>query len=144
MVRHCIRCHCFILLPNVWVVFKIYFATLHKIVARNNVQQSIRLNKQKGKKILKNALLHYIQLVMLHIRVICFEHMATWKRCKRCVVIFLKTVKANLNVQRFSPICYTMIFVLVVYAKSFKSIGMLAYRTSFCYAVNLKFVEMLL
>ena len=29
------------------VVFKIYFAFLHKIVARNNVQQSIRLNKQK-------------------------------------------------------------------------------------------------
>ena len=38
------------LLPNVWVVFKIYFAILHKIVAINNVQQSIRLNKQKGKK----------------------------------------------------------------------------------------------
>ena len=33
-----------------WVVFKIYFAILHKIVARNNIQQSIRLNKQKGKK----------------------------------------------------------------------------------------------
>ena len=31
------------------MVFKIYFAILHKIVARNNVQQSIRLNKQKEK-----------------------------------------------------------------------------------------------
>ena len=39
----------FILLPNVWVVFEIYFAILHKIVAINNVQQSIRLNKQKEK-----------------------------------------------------------------------------------------------
>ena len=26
--------------------------------------------------------LHYIQLVMLHIWVICFEHMAAWKRCE--------------------------------------------------------------
>ena len=38
---------------------------------------------------------------------------------------------------------YMMIFILV-YAESFKSIGMLAYRASFCYAVNLKFVQMLL
>ena len=37
---------------------------------------------------------------------------------------------------------YTMIFILV-YAESFKSIGMLAYRANFCYAVNLKFVQML-
>ena len=49
VVRHCIRRQCFILLPNVWVVFKIYFAILHKIVAVNNVQHSIRLNKQKEK-----------------------------------------------------------------------------------------------
>ena len=36
------------------VVFRIYFAILHKIVARNNVQQNIRLNKQKeGKKFLR-------------------------------------------------------------------------------------------
>ena len=35
-----------------------------------------------------------------------------------------------------------MIFILV-YAESFKSIGMLAYRVSFCYAVDLKFVQML-
>ena len=39
-----------VLPPNVWVVFKIYFAILHTIVAISNVQQSIRLNKQKGKK----------------------------------------------------------------------------------------------
>ena len=37
---------------------------------------------------------------------------------------------------------YTMIFMLV-YAESFESIGMLAYRASFCYAVDLKFVQML-
>ena len=80
VVHHCIRRQCFILLPNVWVVFKIYFAILHKIVARNNVQQSIRLNKQKEKEKVF-VLLHYIRLVMLHIRVICFEHMAAWKRC---------------------------------------------------------------
>ena len=30
-----------------------------------------------------------------------------------------------------------------IHAKSFKSIGMLAYRVSFCYAVDLKFVQML-
>ena len=47
MVRHCIRRQSFILLPIVWVVFKRYFAILHKIVAINNVQQSITLNKQK-------------------------------------------------------------------------------------------------
>ena len=49
VVRHCIRRQCFILLPNVWVVFKIYFAILHKIVAVNNVQHSIK--QAKGKKI---------------------------------------------------------------------------------------------
>ena len=38
---------------------------------------------------------------------------------------------------------YTMIFILVS-AESFKSIGMLAHRASFCYAVNLKFVQILL
>ena len=37
---------------------------------------------------------------------------------------------------------YTMIFILV-YAKSFESIRMSAYRVSFCYAVDLKFVQML-
>ena len=37
------------LLPNVWVVFKIYFAILHKIVAINNVQQSIK--QAKGNKL---------------------------------------------------------------------------------------------
>ena len=68
MVRHCIRHQCFISLPNVWVVFKIYFAILHKIVAINNIQQSIRLNKQREKNKVF-ALLHYIRLAMLHIRV---------------------------------------------------------------------------
>ena len=65
------------------------------------------------------------------------------------MVIFLKTVKRhnvqlNLNVhQRFIKSSgYTMIFILV-YAKSFKSMGMLAYRVRFCYAVDLKFVQML-
>ena len=78
VVRHCIRRQCFILLPNVWVVFKIYFAILHKIVAINNVQQSIRLKKQKEQNWFSRFC---IRLAILHIRVICFEHMATWKRC---------------------------------------------------------------
>ena len=64
---------------------------LHKIVAINNVQQSIRLNKQKGKKKVF-ALLHYIRLAMLHIQVIYFEHMAACKRSsdmrKMCGNIF--------------------------------------------------------
>ena len=112
MLRHCIRRQCFILLPNVSVVFLIYFAILHKIVAVNNVQQSIRLNKQKERK--KGfALLHNIRLVMLHIRVVCFEHMAEWKRCcdmrTVCGSIFedrkRHNVQHNLNVhQRFSQI----------------------------------------
>ena len=79
VVCHCIRRQCFILLPNVWVVFKIYFAILYKIVARNNIQQSIKQAKGKKEKVF--ALLQYIWLVMLHIWVISFEHMATWKRC---------------------------------------------------------------
>ena len=57
----------------------------------NNNLQSIRLNKQKGKNKVF-TLLRYIWLAMLHIRVICFEHMATWKRCsdmqKGCGNIF--------------------------------------------------------
>ena len=139
MVRHCIRRQCFILLPNVWVVFKIYFAILPKIVAINNVQQSIRLNKQKGKKVF--APLHYIRLVMLHLRVICFEQMASWKRCsdmrKVCGNISEdRNIQLNVNVHgRFGGDLvkssgYTMIFILV-YAKSLKSIKMLAYRVSF-------------
>ena len=109
VVRHCIRRQCFILLPNIWVVFKIYFAIPHKIVAINNVQQSIK--QARGKKII--VLLHYIQLAMLHIWVICFEHMAAWKRCsdmrKVCGNIFedckRHNVQLNLNVhQRFSQI----------------------------------------
>ena len=80
--------------------------------------------------------------------------MAKWKRrCdmrKVCGNIFEdRNVQLYLNIHhRFGgdfvkSSGYTIIFILV-YAKSFKSIGMLAYRTSFCYAVNLKFVEMLL
>ena len=37
---------------------------------------------------------------------------------------------------------YMMIFILV-YAESFKSIRMLAYRASFCYAVDQMLVQML-
>ena len=89
VVCHCIRRQCFISLPNVYVVLKIYFA---KIVARNNVQQSIRLNKQKKKEKVF-TLLHYIRLVMLHIGSFT---LSTWQHgrdvliCERCVVIFLK------------------------------------------------------
>ena len=49
VVRQCIRYQCFILLPNDWVVFKICFAILHNIVARNNVQP-ITFKQAKGKK----------------------------------------------------------------------------------------------
>ena len=109
VVRHCIRRQYFILLPNVWVVFKIYFAILHKIVAINNVQQRIRLNKQKEKNKVF-VLLHYFRLAMLHIRVICFQHMAAWKRLsdmrKMCGNIFEdRNVQLNSNVhRRFSQI----------------------------------------
>ena len=84
-------------------------------------------------------LLHYIQLVVLHIWVICFEHMATWKRCdimrKVCGNIFEdRNVQLYLNVHRrfgrdlVKSSGYTMIFILI-YAESFKIIGMLAYET---------------
>ena len=132
VVRHCIRRQCYILLPNVWVVFKIYFAILHNIVARNNIQHSIWLNRQKEKEEVFTSL-HYICLVMLHIWVICFEHRdaVTWKvcgyifeDCKRhnvqhkfnvlhiYIYIYINLVKSY---------GYTMIFILI-YAKSFKSI----------------------
>ena len=63
MVHHCIRRQCFIfLLPNVWVVFKIYFAILLKIVAVNNIQQSIKQAKQK----LKNFRA-FAQLLVSHV-----------------------------------------------------------------------------
>ena len=141
VVRQCIRRQCFILLPNVWVVKKIHFAILHKIVAINNVQQCIRLNKQKEKKKVF-ALLHYFWSAMLHIRVICFQHMAAWKRrsdtCKVCGNIFEdRNVQLYLNIHcRFGgdfvkSSGYMMTFILV-YAESFKSIGMLASRVSFC------------
>ena len=53
---HCIRRQCFTLLPNVWVVLKIYFAILHKIVTINNVQQSIKQAKGKENFFLRFAL----------------------------------------------------------------------------------------
>ena len=66
--------------------------------------------------------------------------------CERCVEIFLKAVmfdiNLTLNIYLVEMYGYTMIFILV-YAESFKSIGMLAYTASFCYAVDLKFVQML-
>ena len=59
-------------------------------------------------------LLHYIWLAMLPIQVICFEHMATWKRCsdymqKVCGNISedhkRHNIQLNLNVHlRFSQI----------------------------------------
>ena len=149
VVHYCIRHQCFILLPNVWVVFKIYFAIPHKIVAINNVQQSIK--QAKGKKII--VLLHYIRLATLHIWVICFEHMTAWKSCsdmrKVCGNIFedckRHNVQLNLNVhQRFSQILWLYDDIYIGICWIFESIGMLAYRESFCYAVNLKFVQMLL
>ena len=83
--------------------------------------------------------------------------MAAWKRCDMrnvCGNIFedhkRHNVQHNLNVHhRFGGDLvkssgYTMILILV-YAESFKNIGMLATacRASFCYAVDLKFVQML-
>ena len=59
-----------------------------------------------------------------------------------------RNVQLNLNVHRrfggdlVKSSSYMMIFILV-YAESFKSIRMSTYRVSFCYAVNLKFVQML-
>ena len=50
VVCQCIRYQCFILLPNDWVVFKICFAILHNIVARNNIQP-ITFKQAKGKKL---------------------------------------------------------------------------------------------
>ena len=47
--------------------------------------------------------LHYIQLVMLHIWVVCFEHMPAWKRCcdmlKVCCYIFEDCKTKRHNVQ---------------------------------------------
>ena len=60
--------------------------------------------------------------------------------CERCVEIFLKAVmfdrNLTLNIYLVKSYSYTMIFILV-YAKPFKSIGMLAYSASFCYAVDI-------
>ena len=79
--------------------------------------------------------------------------MAAWKRRsdmrKVCGNIFEdRNVQLYLNVHHgfggdlVKSSGYTMTLILV-YAESFKSIGILAYRASFCYAVDLKFVQML-
>ena len=71
---------------------------------------------------------------MLHIRAICFEDMAAWKRCcdMRKVRAYMsedhkrRNVRHELNVHRiFSQILrlYNDIYISI-YAKSFKSIGM--------------------
>ena len=69
--------------------------------------------------------------------------------CERCAEIFLKAaimfdknLTLNIYIKSKLTVQYTKIFILV-YAESFKSIGMLAYRASFCYAVDLKFVQLL-
>ena len=140
MVHHCIRRQCFILLPNVWVVFKIYFAILHKIVAINNIQ-SIRLNKQNEKKKKFSCFCTTSGQPCYTSRSFAFKHMAAWKRCsdmqKVCGNIFEdRNIQLNLNVHhRFGgdlvkSFGYT-IFILI-YAESVKSIRMLAYRVSFC------------
>ena len=58
VVRHYIRRQCFILLPNIWVVFKIYFAIPHKIVAINNIQQSIIFEDCKRHNVQLNLNVH--------------------------------------------------------------------------------------
>ena len=70
--------------------------------------------------------------------------------CKRWAVIFFKTiigVMLNLISMFIRDLVksyrYSCTIFISVYAESFKSIGMLAYRVSFCYAVDLKFVQML-
>ena len=70
--------------------------------------------------------LHYIQVAMLHSRVVCFEHMVAWKRCcdmrKVCGYIFEDRKRHNvwhkLNVHRiFSQILqlYMMIFICQIF-----------------------------
>ena len=96
MVRHCIRRQCFILLQNVWVVFKIYFAIPKKIVAINNVQQRTRLNKQnENNKVF--AFLHYFRSAMLHIRAIK-RHSDMRKVCGN--IFEDRNVQLYLNVHR--------------------------------------------
>ena len=76
VVHYCIRCQYFILLPNVWVFFKIYFAILHNSVARNNIQQSIRLNKQKKRKKSVHAFaLHWLVITTwVCVEMVMFNH----------------------------------------------------------------------
>ena len=55
-----------------------------------------------------------------------------------------RNVQQKLNVKHISSRNLQLYDIYTgIYAESFKSIGMLAYRASFCYAVNLKFVQML-
>ena len=99
VVRHCIRHQCFILLPNVQVVFKIlyilpYFIIIN-IVARNNVQHCIKhTHTHTQKKVLRFCTTSGQS---------CYTSrsfaLSTWPHgravviCARCVVIFLKTIK---------------------------------------------------
>ena len=87
-----------------------------------NKKTTTTLNKQKEKK--KNTRLHYIWVVMLHIQVVCFERIATWKGCYDMQKV-CENISEGCNVQQklnVKHIClvktygYTMIFILV-YAK---------------------------
>ena len=80
--------------------------------------------------------MHYFQSAMIHIQVICFWHMAAWKRRsdtqKVCGNIFEDhNIQLHLNVRRrfgkdlVHSSGYTMMLILL-YAESFKSIRMLA------------------
>ena len=93
VVHHCIRRQCFVLLPNVWVVFKIYFVILHNIVTRNNVQQRIRLNKQKKKVTHICITSGYLCYTSRSFALSTWPHGRDVETCKRWVAIFLKTVK---------------------------------------------------
>ena len=106
MVRHCIRRQCFILLPDAWVVFKMYFAILHKIVAINNVQQRITLNKQKEKKFSLFALLLVSHVTHPGHLLLAYGRMERSNMRKVCGNIFEAcNVQLYLNVhQRFSQI----------------------------------------
>ena len=73
-------------------------------------------------------MLHHIRVVMLHIRVICFERMATWKGCydmrKVCQNIFEGcNVWHKLNVKHISSRnlrLYDDIYI-GIYTESFKN-----------------------
>ena len=124
VVHRCIGCQCFILLPKVGVIFNIlpFFRKLLKEITFDKILDEISKRK-------KNVHLHYIRLVILHIQVVCFEHVATWKRCcdmqKVCGNSFedrkRHNVQHNLNVDwRYGRILGYM--MILVYAEYFKSI----------------------